>query len=96
MSIKLNFFVDSIQSKQSLVDDSVTYSLCGKLLGSNVVMPTSVDVIRRLDDVLQGEGLAPDPGYQEQAVPETIPTDLVDVIAPEGYDFGIMYGDDDE
>ena len=92
MSLRISLFIDSIQSKQSLIDDTVTYSLCGKLLGSDIVLPVPTEVIRKIDKMLQGDDA-------QENVPTYVP-DLVQASinnqTPQGYEFGIMYGENDE
>lgn len=90
MSIRLNFTVNSIQSNQSLIDDSVSYSLCGKMLGQNIVVPVNTGVIRKLDAMLQGEDI------NRPVEPEVVVPEVITQASPSGYEFGIMYGEEDE
>lgn len=90
MSILLNFTVHSIQSNQSLIDDSVSYSLCGKMLGQNVVMPVSTGLIRKLDALMQGEDV------NQSMESEAVVPEVITQASPSGYEFGIMYGEEDE
>lgn len=88
MSIRLPMTITSIQSNQSLIDDTVSYSLCGSILGESIVLPVNISTIKKIDSLLKGDNLVQP--NEAAIVPEIIPQE-----SPMGYDFGIMYGEND-
>ena len=82
MSIKLPIQVTSIVTEQSLVEDTILYQLVGSVLGVQIRVPVPVELIERLDRVLQDDFVE-----SSSVVPQR---ETLYENAPSGYDIGIV------
>jgi hypothetical protein len=83
MSLPIKLLVNGIISRQSLLDDTVTYSLEGTLLGVPVSVTATEILLSRVEHMLGGGVAEPEESVREKEVSTQEPY-------PPGYDVGSL------